>query len=126
MVDKSSSASDHKASTSPMLSVRYEEIDQLIRKAITEKHLLRFTYKGQERIGEPHDYGIQSGIVRLFCYQVGGRSNGRLPGWRLFDVSEMQDCEMLKQRFAGNRDTSSGKHHRWDEVFIRVAPPAKS
>ncbi len=103
-----------------------EEIDQLIRKAIIEKHLLRFTYKGQERIAEPHDYGIQNGIVRLFCYQVGGQSSSRLPGWRLVDVSEMQDCEKLERRFAGNREAPSGKHHRWDEVFIRVAPPERS
>ena len=79
-------------------------------------------YNGQERIAEPHDYGIQNGILRLFCYQVGGQSSSRLPGWRLVDVSEMRDCEMLKQRFAGNREAPSGKHHRWDEVFIRVAP----
>jgi hypothetical protein len=103
-----------------------EQIDQLIRNAITEKHLLRFTYKGQERIAEPHDYGIQKGIVRLFCYQVGGQSSSRLPGWRLVDVSEMQHCEFLERHFAGNREAPSGKHHRWDEVFIRVAPPAKS
>jgi hypothetical protein len=103
-----------------------DEIDQLIRKAISEKHLLRFTYKGQERIAEPHDYGIQNKTIRLFCYQVGGQSSSRLPGWRLVDVSEMQDCEMLKRHFAGNRETTSGKHRRWDEVFIRVAPPEKS
>jgi hypothetical protein len=102
-----------------------EELDDLLRDAITEKHLIRFTYKGQKRIAEPHDYGIQNGIVRLFCYQVGGQSSSRLPGWRLVDVSEMQDCEMLKQRFAGNREAPSGKHHQWDEVFIRVAPPEK-
>jgi hypothetical protein len=102
-----------------------KELDDLLGNAITEKHLLRFTYKGRERIVEPHDYGIQNGIVRLFGHQVGGGGSSRLPGWRLVDVSEMQDCEMLKRRFAGNREVPSGKHHRWDAVFIRVAPPAK-
>ena len=101
-------------------------LDDLLRDASTEKHLLRFMYNGQARIAEPHDYGIQNGILRLFCYQVGGQSSSRLPGWRLVDGSEMRDCEMLKQRFAGNREAPSGNHHRWDEVFIRVAPPAKS
>lgn len=103
-----------------------KELDDLLRDAITKKRLLRFTYKGQERIAEPHDYGIQNGIVRLFCYQVGGRSGSRLPGWRLVDVSVVQDCEMLTQHFVGNREAPSGKHHRWDEVFIRVAPPEKA
>jgi WYL domain len=101
-----------------------ESLDRLLREAIRTKHLLRFQYKNQERIVEPHDYGIQNGVVRVFCYQVGGRSSGRLPGWRLVDVSEMQDCEILDRRFAGNREAPSGKHHKWDEVFIRVAPPS--
>ena len=51
----------------------HEEIDQLIRNAI-RKHLLWFTHKNQA-IAEPHDYGIQNGIIRLFCYQVGGQSS---------------------------------------------------
>jgi len=102
-----------------------QEVDQLLRQTIVEKHVIRFRYKGQERVAEPHDYGIQNGVVRLFCYQVGGRSSSRLPGWRLVDVSEMQDCEMLKRRFAGNREAPSGKHHQWDVIFIRVAPPVK-
>jgi len=103
-----------------------QEIDQLLRKAIAEKHLLRFGYKGQERVVEPHDYGIQNGVARLFCYQVGGRSSSKLPGWRLVDASEIQNCEMLERRFTGNREVPSGKHHQWDVIFIRVAPPEKS
>jgi hypothetical protein len=101
-----------------------ESLDRLLREAIRTKHLLRFQYKNQERIVEPHDYGIQNGLVRLFSYQVGGRSNSPLPGWRLVYVSEMQDCEILDRRFAGNREAPSGKHHKWDEVFIRVGPPS--
>jgi predicted DNA-binding transcriptional regulator YafY len=100
-------------------------LDQLLRKAIQTKHLVRFRYKRQERIVEPHDYGIQNGIVRLFSWQVGGRSSGRIPGWRMFDVEGIQNCEMLDKRFAGNRDVPTGKHHRWDEIFIRVAAPSK-
>ncbi len=97
-----------------------EALDRVLRKAIRTKHLIRFRYRNQERIAEPHDYGIQSGVVRLFCYQIGGRSAGRIPGWRLVNVAEMQDCKMLEQTFAGNRETPSGKHHYWNEVFLRV------
>jgi hypothetical protein len=97
-------------------------LDQLLRNAIQTKHLLRFRYKGQERILEPHDYGIQNGIVRLFSWQVGGRSSRRNPRWRMFDVEGIQNCELLDKRFAGNRDVPTGKHHLWDEIFIRVTP----
>jgi len=103
-----------------------QELDQLLRKAITNKRLLRFRYKGNERIAEPHDYGVQNGIIRLFCWQVGGQSGGRIPGWRLIDVADIENCEMLDQVFSGNREVPFGKHHRWDEIFMRVGPPAKS
>jgi len=102
------------------------ELDHLLRSAIENKQLLRFKYKGNERIAEPHDYGIQNGIIRLFCWQVGGRSGGRIPGWRLIDVAGMEDCEMLDRRFGGNREVLSGKHHRWEEIFARVTPPGKT
>jgi predicted DNA-binding transcriptional regulator YafY len=100
-------------------------LDQLIYAAIQNKHLLRFQYKNKERVVEPHDYGIQNGVVRLFSWQVGGQSSTRIPGWRLFDVTDIRDCEMLDRHFAGNREAPSGKHHRWDEVFVRVEPPER-
>jgi hypothetical protein len=103
-----------------------QKLDQLFRIAIENKQLLRFIYKNNERIVEPHDYGVQNGIIRLFCWQVGGRSSGRIPGWRMIDADGMLNCEMLEQHFAGNREIATGKHHRWDEVFIRVGPPDKS
>jgi predicted DNA-binding transcriptional regulator YafY len=99
-----------------------QELDRLLRSAIQGKQLIRFNYKNNERIVEPHDYGIQNGIVRLFSWQVGGRSSSRIPGWRMFDVEGMQNCEILDKRFAGNRDVPTSKHHRWDEILIRVEP----
>jgi hypothetical protein len=39
-----------------------QRLDQLLREAIAHKRLFRFGYKGNERIVEPHDYGIQYGI----------------------------------------------------------------
>lgn len=99
-------------------------LDQLLRVAIEAKRLIRFVYKGKERIVEPHDYGIQKRIIRLLCWQIGGESSGHLPGWRWFDVADIQDVQMLERTFAGNREVL-GKHHHWDEVFMRVAPPEK-
>ena len=101
-------------------------LDQLLREAIAKKNLIRFRYKGNERLAEPHDYGIQNLLIRLLCWQVGGRSGGRLPGWRLINVDDMQNCEMIEQRFGGNREVPTGGHHRWDKVFIRVKPPKKA
>jgi hypothetical protein len=101
-----------------------QELDHLLRRAIENKQLIQFVYKGNRRIVEPQDYGVQNGIVRLFCWQVGGRSRSRIPGWRMIDVDGIESCEVLDKHFAGNREVS-GRHHRWDQVFIRVAPPEK-
>jgi hypothetical protein len=98
-------------------------LHELLYGTIQNKRLIRFSYKNRERIVEPHDYGIQNGIVRLLSWQIGGRSSGRLPGWRWFDVAEIEDCEMLDKHFPGNRELPSGHHHQWDQIFIRVAPP---
>jgi hypothetical protein len=103
-----------------------QELDHLLYAAIENKRLIRFKYKGKERVAEPHDYGVQNGIVRLFCWQVSGKSNGRIPGWRLIDVEGMEGSEMLDRVFDGNREVPSGQHHRWDEIFIRVGPSQKS
>jgi hypothetical protein len=103
-----------------------QKLNRLLRDAIESKQLIRFIYKNNERIVEPHDYGVQNGIVRLFCWQVGGTSSSRIPGWRMIDVNGVQNCEMLNRHFPGNREIATGKHHRWGEVFIRVAPPQKS
>ncbi len=98
-----------------------EQVDSLLRSAISKKRLIRFWYEGKERVAEPHDYGIQRAKVRLLTYQVGGQSNsGTLPAWRWFEVSKISRFEVLDQTFSGGRVVPSGKHHNWDELFLRV------
>ena len=104
-----------------MVHVR-PEVDQLVRSAISRRKQIRFQYKGKERISEPHDYGIQNGRTMLLTYQLSGQSNtGRLPAWRWIDVAGISDLEILPHTFRGNRPAPSGKHHRWDQLFIRVS-----
>ena len=100
-------------------------LHQLLYGAIQNKQLIRFRYKNKERLVEPHDYGVQKRTSRILSWQVGGHSSSRLPGWRWFDVLDMRDVEMLERSFPGNREVS-GKHHQWDEILIRVAPPNRS
>ena len=98
------------------------ELHQLLYSAIQNKRLIRFSYEDKERIVEPHDYGIQKNIARLLSWQIGGQSSGHIPGWRWFDVAKIHRLEILDRSFPGNRNVSS-KHHQWEEIFIRVAPP---
>jgi len=32
---------------------------------------------------------------------------------------------LLNETFPGGRPTPSGKHHKWDQLFMRVGPPDK-
>jgi hypothetical protein len=37
----------------------------------------------------------------------------------------ISDVHLLNQTFQGGRPTPSGKHHKWDKLFIRVKPADK-
>ncbi len=84
--------------------------------------MIRFVYHGKDRLAEPHDHGILNGSVQLLSWQVGGRSSRLLPNWLLTKVDEITDLIMLDQTFPGGRPTATGKHIKWDVLFIRVKP----
>jgi len=98
------------------------KVDELLRSAIRHRRIIRLRYGDRERILEPHDYGVQKGCPRLLAYQVGGSSSGRLPNWRWIDVNRISDLQLLDRTFPGGRATPSGKHLKWDQLFIRVEP----
>jgi len=100
-------------------------LDQLLRTAIEQTRMLRLHYRNRDRIVEPHDYGKHNGTNKLLAYQVAGSSSGPLPNWRWMETDLISDVQLLDQRFPGGRPTPSGKHHKWDQLFIRVKPPRK-
>jgi hypothetical protein len=96
--------------------------DPLLWEAIERRRLIRLVYHDKERVVEPHDHGVLNGAVQLLGYQIAGSSSRPLPNWILMKVDEMADLEMLEKTFTGGRPTASGKHLRWDILFIRVKP----
>jgi hypothetical protein len=86
--------------------------------------MIRLVYHGKHRILEPHDHGILNGSLQLLAYQVGGSSSRPLPNWVLLRTNEITGLEVLDQSFPGGRPTVSGKHLKWDKLFIRVKPVA--
>ena len=97
-------------------------LDHLLRTAIEETRLVRLHYRGKIRIIEPHDYGIHKGVTKLLSWQMGGESSSPLPNWRWMDTDLITDAELLDQTFPGGRAIPSGKHHKWDQLFLRVKP----
>jgi hypothetical protein len=101
-------------------------VNPLLCMAIEQRRLLRLHYRDKERIIEPHDYGIHNGSAKLLGYQVGGASSHKLPNWRWMETDLISDIQLLERTFPGGRPTPSGKHHKWDELFIRVRPADKA
>lgn len=98
--------------------------DPLLWSAIEHRRMVRLVYHGKDRIVEPHDHGILNGSVQLLGYQIAGSGSRPLPNWILMKVNEMADLELLQNTFAGGRPTASGKHLKWDTLFIRVQATA--
>jgi hypothetical protein len=72
-----------------------------LRAAIRERNVVEFRYHGRQRVAHPHAIFIAStGTHCLDAVQVGGRSSsGPLPGWRRFDLNEIDAVTVLRDRF---------------------------
>ncbi|MBV9763537.1 MAG: hypothetical protein JOZ48_01730 [Acidobacteriaceae bacterium] len=97
-------------------------INPLLWKAIAETRLIRLFYQNRERILEPHDYGIHKGVAKLLGYQIAGSSRHKIPDWRWMEENLISDIQLLDRTFPGGRPTPTGKHHKWDKLFIRAKP----
>src|ERR687891_1509725 len=90
--------------------------------AIKSKRLIQFKYQNCDRTAEPHDYGILKGVEQVLVYQLFGESKSkRLPDWRFIRVAGMKLLRVLEETFPGGRTVPSGKHKKWDHLFIRVS-----
>lgn len=102
-----------------------KSLDEWPRFAIAHKRLVRITYDGAVRIGEPHDYGIRHGTPKLLFYQLRrARDNyhwEEATGWRLLEVSKFDACTVTEETFPGSRGPLHRQHLAWDEPFARVA-----
>jgi hypothetical protein len=54
----------------------------LLWRAIEHIRMIRFAYRGKDRLVEPHDHGILDGSGQLLSWQVAGRSSRPLPNVR--------------------------------------------
>ena len=91
-------------------------------KAIEQRRMMRLVYHDKERIIEPHDHGILNGSVQLLAWQVAGFSSRPLPNWLRMKVDEIAGLTTLPDMFPEGRPTGSGRHTKWDKLFIRVKP----
>jgi hypothetical protein len=74
--------------------------------AISSRRLLRFSYSGGLRTGEPHAHGWSAaGVELLRAYQTFGfSSSGETAGWKTFHVAKIAGLRLEDQTFQPRPD----------------------
>ncbi len=122
-LDTPSTEDDVSNGPAPTIKGHSNSIDAQLRLAIANKRLIRFRYHGSDRVAEPHDYGVNNGVTRLLVYQLRGparSTRGSATGWRLLDVSKLEDCFALDDTFPGSRGPAHRQHLGWEILHARV------
>lgn len=92
-------------------------MDATICKAINDRTLLGFTYKGTQRWVEPHTYGLQhNGNEALCASQVAGGSG---EGFRLFVTAEITGIT-VGEAFTGPRDGYQTGDRRFQVIYAEL------
>lgn len=95
-------------------------IERVVRIAIRRKLVVRFSYRGLERVCEPHVLGITNGTKQVLCWQsAGGSRRGGIPHWRRFDLGGISSFQFTEGTFPGDRPVPF-PHSKWDEVLLTV------
>lgn len=96
-------------------------LQMLLHTAIDNKQVVRFQYKGLDRIVEPHVLGTKDGRLQVLTWQIGGESSrGTLPDWRRFFVDEISGGDLTGATFAGAKVTLGRKHSAFDRQIAVV------
>lgn len=97
-----------------------DEIIPLIIKAIEQKLVLEFKYRGLSRIVEPYELGVTvAGHHLLRAYQFDGESfRGKVEGWKLFRLDYMSDMVLTEKTF-DPRDEYYVLPPRWTHEVLK-------
>ena len=96
-----------------------------LRAAIRARNAVEFRYHGRRRIVHPHAIFIAStGTHCLDAVQVGGQSSsGTLPGWRRFDLNDIDAVTVRSERFEIDGEFEvRARDYRRGIVVAAVAP----
>ena len=65
-------------------------------------------------------------VTDLLTWRIAGSSASPLPNWRWMETDLISDAQLLDRTFPGGRPSPSGKHHKWDQLFLRVKRASKN
>jgi len=95
----------------------------LLIKAITERKVLSFIYKGQLKIVEPFTLGIHKDTFNLLLsawYLEGESDTTEEPDWRLYTVSKIEHLEVKDIVAFSFRIGYNPKDERMSEIISTV------
>ena len=88
--------------------------------AIEHKRLVQFMYIGDSGVAEPREYGKLRGVTTVLVYQIGSGPSV-VSGWRLLEVSSLQDLVVLEKTFCGTRQQAGRADGcAWETLFARA------
>ncbi|MFH1646825.1 MAG: hypothetical protein ABID71_03910 [Chloroflexota bacterium] len=94
--------------------------------AIRSRRVIEFYYHGGYRTVEPFCLGVVmpgADNESLICYQTGGYSELReVVGWKLYRASEMENIEITRQEFGGDRPGYDPEGIDMAKIICRVVP----
>jgi hypothetical protein len=98
-------------------------MDLRICHAVAEKRLLMFTYRGSERVVEPHTYGrtTKHNDALSAWLREGWSQSAPAGGWRMFLVDEISALSILPERFTEARPRYNPNDPIFEEIFCRAA-----
>ncbi len=81
------------------------ELTDLLCTAIQQRKRLQFTYKGHERVVEPHLLAHNKAEhYALSAWFVRGYSESGEPGWRQYLMDEIESAALLDETFPAPRE----------------------
>jgi hypothetical protein len=88
--------------------------------------LLWLRYRNRDRIVELHDYGEHNGVIKLLTWQIAGSRQQPAPQLAMDGDRSHLRRSTTHRTFPGGRTSPSGKHHKWDKLFLTVKSASKN
>ncbi|HJX12775.1 MAG TPA: hypothetical protein VJ377_04525 [Dehalococcoidales bacterium] len=108
------------------LTTRRDKNREVLCGAIKGRRVIEFYYHGGYRTVEPFCLGVvMAGADNesLICYQTGGYSELlEVVGWKLYRVSEMENIEITRREFGGDRPGYDPDDIGMARIICRVVP----
>lgn len=96
-------------------------------RAIRERRLLSFDYKGHHRVVEPYCFGLSTaGEETLRAIQVGGSSDsGKFGFGKLWTVADIETAQVSDQTFVPDDPNYNPNDSAMKRIICRIEPASK-